>query len=147
MSAVRSKNAMQNAKFDSAHAYRQLLSDRAIMSIVAHTNEQLYAKGLHSTGVKEYLRFLHHKNLASRFNLDPETTWTEYMGPDASRYGFTLMELERFRQLLQNTRGFPVQGRCGDDEDTWFQSNEVLKKLRIFLQHSVFLSSPPFPLQ
>ena len=73
---------------------------------------------------------MHHKNLASRFNLSLELIWIEILPFIAQQHGFTLMELDRFRQLLRCTRGFPIQGRDGDNQDdTWFQRSTFLRRM------------------
>mgnify|MGYP005704547189 CR=1 FL=1 len=119
----------QGKEVNSVNAHQEILSDMALLVIIQHTNEQLTANGHPATNVREYRRFLHHKNIASRFNLSPEMTWDQCMPGIATKHSFPLMELGRFREILNNTRGFSIQERTGDnEEDTWFQRNEVLKK-------------------
>lgn len=102
------------------------------MKIVEYTNEQLTTRDLPPLQAsKNIVDSLHHKNLASRFNLRLEIIWNRHMADDAKISGFTLMVLGGFRELLFKTRGFPVVGRRGDnDEDAWFQRNQVLRLLR-----------------
>ena len=59
----------QGKEVNSVNAHQEILSDMALLVIIQHTNEQLTANGHPATNVREYRRFLHHKNIASRFNL------------------------------------------------------------------------------
>ena len=129
-SSMSARLASQGLEVSSVNVYKQLLSEIAVHLILDSTNEQLTLKGHPAATSSEYRRFLHHKTLASRFNISLDLFWTEFMPFLSQKHGFALMDLTRFRALLRCTCGFSVQGRTGNnDEDTWFQGNRLLRNL------------------
>ena len=81
----------QGKEVNSVNAHQEILSDMALMEIIQPTNEQLTANGHPGTNVREYRRFLHYKNIASRLNLSLETMWGEFMPGIATKHNFSLM--------------------------------------------------------
>ena len=109
------------------NSYERLLSSDAIDRVSFCTNPALVSLGHPPTNPQEFCRFLHHKNLVLRFNLSLDKAWECVMPQIAESNKFSLMALSRFKVLLHNIRGYPSEGRNGnDDKDTWLENKNSL---------------------
>ena len=122
------------------NVFHILLDEFAVNKIVRFTSHQLLAKNLKKTTSSEYLRFLAHKDLVSRFNLSPDKVWTVILPMIAKEEHFTLMSPQRFTELLQNTRGYDIRDFGVSDDETWLEQRNLLRKLNA-LEKEIFAPS------
>jgi len=113
----------------SVDSYEALLSNVAIEKIVGYSNQALYNSGLTATDAKEYRKFLALRNLVSRFRCSMEIVWSDFLPYISSHHGIQFMDLGRVKALQSNTRGYPVRGRSGADDDTWMQRKRSLRNI------------------
>ena len=118
-------------KVTTTNIFNHLLSEAVILKIVEYTTECLVKFGHDPTYIGEYKRFLATRWLRSRFRLGLEQAYV-IMYDIAKRKGFLLLDITRFKHILQCTRGYPVEGRTMKEDDVfqaWMQHGNSLHRL------------------
>ena len=83
-----------------ANTVANLISDEVFAYIAHHTTQQLVKRNLPPVDVYEFKRFYATKLLRSRFKVSSDQAWKEVMEPLATRHGFSLMDMNRFNNIL-----------------------------------------------
>lgn len=133
--AMEERLSLLNCAKTSVNAYTKvLLSDAVLRPLIIPTNKVLKERGYAMTDEQEIRKMILHKNLLSRFNVSPELAFKEILPAVANKHSFELMDVSRFRQLVQGIRAYHVEGRSAVavDDDTWFQQNALLRRLNDF---------------
>ena len=122
------QNHLSNNGFgvDSVNTFNALLTAPAINILVECTSQELVSKGYERTNANKMLKFLATKFLRSRIHVPSDVAWSDYLEPLAVRYNFQLMEITRFNRLLNSIRGFDIDKRNADNNDTWMQRKNLL---------------------
>lgn len=124
-----------------ANTVANLISDEVFAYIAHHTTQQLVKRNLPAVDVYEFKRFYATKLLRSRFNVSSDQAWKEVMEPLATRHGFSLMDMNRFNNILTSIRGYDVTSGTGDcRDDAWLQRKNLLRNLNE-LEQKVFKRS------
>ena len=123
---------------NAANTIEYLISDRVFTDIATYTSQELVRRNLPRVDAYEMRRFFAHKLLRSSYNISTKKAWEACIEPLSVKHGFTLMEYERFNNILTSIRGYEVRGRSGDDGDeTWLQKKNLLRRLND-LEKNVF---------
>lgn len=132
----------QHAKdMNAFNTVSHLISDTVVADICAFTSQELARRNLQPVSPYEFKRFYATKLLRSRINLSTKKGWEVFMKPLAQTHGFTLMEYDRFNNILTSVRGYDVPTRSGDNGDeTWLQQKNLLRGLNN-LEKSIFKRS------
>ena len=125
------QNHLSNNGFgvDFVSTFNALLTAPAINILVECTSQELVSKGYERTNANEMLKFLATKFLQSRIHVQSDVAWSDYLEPLAVRYNFQLMEITRFNRMLNSIRGFDIDKRNADNNDTWMQRKNFLRHL------------------
>jgi len=115
---------------NAANTVSHLISESVFADIRNYTSQQLVKRCLEPVSLYEFKRFYATKLLRSRFNLSTKKAWEAIMKSLAQTHGFTLMEYDRFNNILTSIRGYDVPSRSGDNGDeTWLRQRNMLRKL------------------
>ena len=100
-----------------ASALDLLVSEEVFCKLGKYASQVLVLRGLPCCSTYEMRRFFAFKLLRSRFDVSTGKSWEEFIGPLATKYGFTMMSEERFKNILTCIRGYDVTSRSGDSGD------------------------------
>ena len=131
---------LQSVSLDvnAANTLNYLVSNPVFENISQYTTQQLVSRNLDPMNSLETRRFFATKLLRSRFNLSTKKSWTDIMVPLAEKHNLTLMQYERFNNILTSIRGYDVLSRSGDNgDDSWMRRKNLLRNLNP-LEKSMF---------
>ena len=125
-------------KVTTTNIFNHLLSEAVILKIVEYTTECLVKFRHNPTYIGEYKRFLATRWLMSRFRLGLEQAdvITYYI---SKRKGFLLLDITRFKHILQCTRGYPVEDKTMKEDDVfqdWIQHGILLRRFEELEKYS-----------
>ena len=98
---------------NAANTVSHLISDTVFANLSEYTTQELVRRNIEPVTSHEFKRFYAIKLLRSRFNVSTKKAWDALMGPLAQSHGITLMEYDRFNNILTSVRGYDVPSRSG----------------------------------
>ena len=127
-----------------ASAIEFLTSEEVFATLSKYASQVLVSRNLLPVRPYELRKFFATKLLRSRFNMSTQKSWEECMKPLSTKHGFTLMDKERFDNILTSIRGYDVTSRTGDGGDySWKQRKNLLRSLNE-LEKAIFKNSSSF---
>ena len=124
-----------------ASAVEFLVSEEVFATLSTYASQVLVARGLRPVRSYEMRQFFATKLLQSRFNVSSDKAWEAFMEPLATKHGFTLVDRERYDNILTSIRGYDVLTRTGDSGDhSWKQRKNLLRNLNE-LEKAIFKNS------
>ena len=125
-------------------AIKFLTSEELFATLSKYASQALVSQDLLPVRPYELQQFFATKLLRSRFNMSFEKSWEECMKTLSTKHGFTLMDNERFDNILTSIRGYNVTSRTGDSGDnSWKQRKKLLHNLND-LEKTIFKNSSSF---
>ena len=139
--AMETSLANAGCAVNAANALDFLVSEEVFVTIAKYASQVLVSRGLPIVKSYELRMFFATKLLRSRFDMSSDKSWDECLKPLATKHGFTLMEKDRFNNILTSIRGYDVVSRAGDGGDSsWMQRKNLLRNLNE-LEKAIFKHS------
>ena len=104
---------------NAVNALNALIQLSTFEDIASYTTEELVKKGHdYVSSYETTRRFFATKLLRSRFAVSTKCAWERFMIPLSRANNFTLLDVDRYNSILTCLKGYDVQGRTGNEEDT-----------------------------